>query len=994
MKFKTFIFNIRKYVITEILLYGLIIFFTVGNISIFYDINLYPALWLILFSGFFLYKKKKYYSLKNLTKILDSILPKDVSVINALSFDHREEKYNFSPELLNKERERNLKLLDERVFLIKYKNLVILSIITFIIGFSYFCNYFFIQKIIQSPFLYAVSPGNIEVFYNTEIEFSINHNRITNTHIVFVKNDKEEKYLMENSVFNFTISENLIYYFESGNEKTEHYEIKTVYPLNIESVETITHYPEYLEIPALQGNRESFSAVSGSRIWLKFNFNNKISDFEFISEAENFLYTDNKNEIIINNFNSDIVYKIRATDSYSEFISPDFIINLKKDERPHVNFVIPESEFVVSETAEFNVKFIAKDDFKILKTVLEIEFDNEQKEEILIDNHNSAEFVRDFAFTAQSGGRFRIAAYDSIGPGYSKFIRFEIINEMKALIEIMDVTQNEVEKIENISKDFSEIIELNREQIEQLFSKSEITPEDRKFLSNLSEQLENLMEKGKDIEKNLKGIEKFKENQDISSQIYQKIDEIRKALDDLLDNHIKSFIQDISELSSKQNMDFNDYKKFSDRMNLEKMQKQLEDTLNLLKKAQKENEQKALIDYLEMIINSQRQHITHCVSNINNTDFGALKGIQISARSIHSTFKDVEDFLKIPVETVEKINFLFKKSIEEIFINLEKSIKTQHELIILLTEVTDEMKNELEKSKEKDKKKIMNLLENLYSSILDMLKRTNEIEKFSKTGKSASFQAPYIMEVRKILEKAVQIYEEINRNSFILESLYLARLVENHSHLVQLYERGKENRNVYSYIHFTGRNLMETGIHIVDAVEKMEGMDSSTALSEFLERLEKLSKMQQGLSQEMLDMMGFDNSLESFMDYYSYMQEMLRREMEKLGNSMMSEELNQAAKEMVEIEKKLQEKNLDEDFLKKKQENIRENINKVVITLTDKLDKNEYKSETASKKENEEKGFTINKSVEKGFSDFRMPDSFPETGVVLEQMIKDYLNSL
>ncbi|MFA7578150.1 MAG: hypothetical protein WC002_08820, partial [Candidatus Muiribacteriota bacterium] len=184
MKFKTFIFNIRKYVITEILLYGLIIFFTVGNISIFYDINLYPALWLILFSGFFLYKKKKYYSLKNLTKILDSILPTDVSVINAVSFDHSEEKYNFSSELLNKERERNLKLLDERVFLIKYKNLVILSIITFIIGFSYFCNYFFIQKIIQSPFLYAVSPGNTEIFYNTEIEFSINHNRITNTHIV------------------------------------------------------------------------------------------------------------------------------------------------------------------------------------------------------------------------------------------------------------------------------------------------------------------------------------------------------------------------------------------------------------------------------------------------------------------------------------------------------------------------------------------------------------------------------------------------------------------------------------------------------------------------------------------------------------------------------------------------------------------------------------------------------------------------------------------
>jgi len=38
--------------------------------------------------------------------------------------------------------------------------------------------------------------------------------------------------------------------------------------------------------------------------------------------------------------------------------------------------------------------------------------------------------------------------------------------------------------------------------------------------------------------------------------------------------------------------------------------------------------------------------------------------------------------------------------------------------------------------------------------------------------------------------------------------------------------------------------------------------------------------------------------------------------------------------------------------------------------------------------------FTINKSVEKGFSDFRMPQNFPETGVILEQMIKDYLNSL
>ncbi|PLX19948.1 MAG: hypothetical protein C0601_00585 [Candidatus Muiribacterium halophilum] len=91
----------------------------------------------------------------------------------------------------------------------------------------------------------------------------------------------------------------------------------------------------------------------------------------------------------------------------------------------------------------------------------------------------------------------------------------------------------------------------------------------------------------------------------------------------------------------------------------------------------------------------------------------------------------------------------------------------------------------------------------------------------------------------------------------------------------------------------------------------------------------------------------------------------------------------------------MKKKDLNKEELKNKQEEIKKKFRKLMTGISEKMKKKEYKAEEAKKNEFEE---TYEKTDTGDFEvindNIKLPQEFPEVSDMLENLIKEYLNSL
>ncbi|MGM0608851.1 MAG: hypothetical protein ACQESP_10580 [Candidatus Muiribacteriota bacterium] len=995
-KIKNFFLKVLFYKIIEAFILSGLVFFIFFNLKTFTPFNINPILFSVLFLAFYVFKNREFFIYKRFLTKVENLLPEYISVINLESFDNLDKKYGFSKKLIEKEKERNLEFIKKHKFKVNFLSLFkpFLLMVAFGILIPFFPTN---EKLDDFEFVYDVKPGDMEIFYNENVEFKLKHNHYKEFQLVIETQQGEKVYDLDSSLsFEKEINQKVYYYFQSIDKsfRTDIYEINVVYPLNLEKIDVTVYFPSYLDVSPQVSDNESFEALEKSRINMQFYFNNDIENLSFIPSKEvDFKYGDSKNEVIIN-LDTSFEYKIKAEGKYSSFESPLYQVECTEDSPPVIEIISPETKNIVSETGDVYIKFMARDDFGLQESNLLLEYEDGSTKEIFISEYESSEIIQEFQFKLEKSAFFEIQVTDILNYTLSEKIFVEIIDDFSALKEVMKGIESETEGFENIVEKTADEMSEAKENLTDMYKKGNISDMDKRYLSDLSESIEEIYSEGEQILENIDDLEEFAKNHDISSEIVKKMTEIREEISKMLEENLLEFMSDISEVSQKNSMDFSDYQKFNDRTNLENLNKQLEQTMELINKAKKESEERAVIEYIEEIIKSQKTHMHYCIKNHKQNDYGTLSGIKIRGKSILSSFRDIIDYIEYEPEKVEEILNLFELSIELVFDNIDKSIEKQEILISRLNKMLDNLKRNFESNLQKERDEIALLLEDIYDITKNILMKINHIASMNRTGKRASDMSGVINDTDKLIFKAREIFKEISSKSFILETGYFANYNETSVFLNEIYERGKENRPVNSYINMSESHMMETGVHIVEAISKMDGMDSPTAISELMDRIREISQRQQQMSEEMLQMMQQGNFGESFMDYYSTMQQMLRKEAENILHEQISGQLNEAASEMAEIEKKLVDEDIDEEFLKNKQESLKEKFQRMLITLSDKSDEDEYERELPEKEDFE---FDFEETVEgevRKIKEINLPDGFPEVDADLNQMIRDYLNGL
>ncbi|MCK9223551.1 MAG: hypothetical protein M0R46_04195 [Candidatus Muirbacterium halophilum] len=992
-KINKFIDNIIIYKSVEGFLFTFILLLIIKNLCNFYNINSIYSYISFLYLLYFFYKNKCFFNKKSIINNIEKFIPHNYSIINLYLDKEKSKKYRFSSELIEAEKKRNSDYFKNYQFKVNYFNIIILISIALILSFgnSLSKEYKNVEKI---PFLYQVSPKNTVVLFESEIEFGINSNKEEEFNINIIQNNVKNTFKLDkNKKFKYKIVDKIQYYFSSNSFVTDTYSVEVIYPLINTDISWNIKYPEYAGSIEKNFSGENLNIPEGSEAFGKFTFNNKIKQFK-ISENEsnndNIILYANSNQIrIINSKENN--YKIEVEDIYGQFCFIDISVKNLVDNPPKITVIIPtELDFLI-EKLLIPLKFTAEDDFGLISSRLEITYIDGSEFKQEISKYNSTSIIEEKTLAVKKNGKFQIFVSDKNTEIGSEIFTFNLIDDIYVLKQTYDSAEKAEQGIKDISDSLKEESARIAELSEKLISSGEIEQKDSLEAEKIMDNLNNAYERSSEVLKDLDKTEEFLKKHEAASQLFEKIEKLRNTIRELMSENIRNTMEELAKISQNQNMSFDSWKSFAESTDMEKLSKSLENSLNLFDKAKKDQQEAAMIELLEYLKDRTLKAVL-MLENIKTIDFGILKGIKINIEQIKEDFLYVEDFYG-KNDLISEISESFSDFAENVFKDKDKSIKIGKIIVEKIDKFLNDKKKSFENRKNEEKKELLSKLQNMFDITLSSLKIVNKVNYGYSSGKDIYEYSQDISLIKKNINKIVKIFEEITKDSFILDSTKIKEFYDVYIYIDNVWERGKEGSRIDSYLLFSEKKLFSLSLYILESYEKLKNMKDSTALSEMMDRIKEMQKKQQQLGQEIMDYMNGEKTLDDFMDYFAQMQSEIRKEVSKLMGSGMDNALGEIIGDMAELERKMIERDITDEELKNTQESLKQKFRKILINLEEKKDKDDYKAYKSEDEFDIKEGIT-NKGESLKKDSFFLPERFPEVSPFFEKIIKDYMNGL
>ncbi|PLX19949.1 MAG: hypothetical protein C0601_00590 [Candidatus Muiribacterium halophilum] len=888
---KKIIVLFRKYVaysIIELFLFVSLIHLIFRDLFLLYEIRLNPIYISAPILIIFLLRKKNIMDLKEFLNRFESMIDSDISLVNLFFLSDVDKRFGYSTELIEKEKQRVLDRIKEIDLKIHYRNIIILFIITFFTYLSLFpLSVFYGEK--GSIMSFDVFPKDSKVFFGSNIELYTDYKGNKPVDL-FIKRDGDviQKFRTKKKLLK--IDSDILYSFSVDKRKSDTYEINVIMPLRLEKSVFRVDYPDYTGLSSVEMFDSNFSVLEVSDINCLFMFNHEIKNLRIDTIKGNIKLEGNMIKFMAV---EDTVFKIKAEDIYGQIFESDiFRIRIKKDQVPQIKILTPEERNISIKNGKIEIRAMISDDYGLLdSTLVVIEKWQDTREIKLADyKDNITEVIQNYQLKVASSGSFYITASDNFSQGTSEIIYFTFIDRFAKVKSLIENTNQSVEDIQRLMEQRKKTIEGKKEAIENMMYKDKISKADENLLSKTVDDFQDMYKQGKKLEDKLKTLQEIAEKENMSRDIIDNLKKIREELNHFLQDSLINTTESFSKMIKEKKVKYEEYKKLSSSIDLEKTKKELERTLDLIKKAREEAEQQAIVDYIDMIIKSQQANIVQSQKNIKTKEYSVLKGLKINQDQIINDFTEIAEHIN---PDTSKILSEMESAKVLIFKDIQASIVIQISIVEDLLKIKDDMQNKINKKKEKEKQEIKNKLQALFKINLDTLKDLNKLDKNLKGGLSPRDAGKDFMKIKDSVSIGLGIFEEIVRDSFILESAYYRNFNETISFMERAYKVGKEiGRGVDSYMYMSQRHMMNIGIEVAKALHKIDSMDSATAMSELMERIERLQKMQQGMGQEMMELLSGHGMSDRLMEYYASMQNRIRKEIEGMMGNQFSDQLD------------------------------------------------------------------------------------------------------
>ncbi len=462
-----------------------------------------------------------------------------------------------------------------------------------------------------------------------EIAFNLSSDFWKNEPTTLVRRDPSADAAFDRYNYTFhDIRNTTQYFFKSGDYKTESYTITVVHEPILTDVRVTVTPPAYTKEPAttLADNAGNVQALEGSKVRVQARSNNPL--------REAWVEFDGKDKKPVEHTGRDLgfefaalkdgSYRVLLEDSlgFSTRDPLSYTIEVFKDRPPTVDVIQPGADAAMPRTQQLDIGFVASDDYGVARATLyfrKADATDYRKAAISLgDSHNRKEMAVAYhwdlsdmtLFPGNSVEYFVEVADNNVvtGPGIARSKIFRVT--VPTMSELYDNAKHEETHRDDTLK---AAIEDSRELSEQLekISREYLKTEkmewsQKKEFDRAIETQKAVQDKLSDVKESLdKTMQELSENEMTTQQIGEKMEEIRKLLDEVNSPELQKYMEELRKAMEKMNPD--DVRQALEKMelNTKDMLERLERTESLLRQLQKEQRMEEMVRKAQDLMEKQ-----------------------------------------------------------------------------------------------------------------------------------------------------------------------------------------------------------------------------------------------------------------------------------------------------------------------------------------------------------------------------------------------------
>lgn len=835
-----------------------------------------------------------------------------------------------------------------------------------------------------------VSPGNSQVQKNEPVEIlaKVDGKNIKKIDLILkeVNNEYQVSHTLlpqKENEFRFLIQQlqdTTEYYFLLEDHCSQHFRLDVVELPLVRNLQIKVIPPIYsrLQTRLLDENVGDINCLKGSIIEMELTSTKKLSQATLVFSEEK------KIALNVENYFAQGRWRINESGSYHvqlideqkfENCDPiEYQFNIIEDIYPNVFFTFPGQDVDLTEDLILPLTIEAEDDFgfssvklgfrisrvespahdtTVKYLILPVELGFEEK---LSFNYHW-DLTPLYLFAGDVVNYFA-EVYDNdnvSGPKRARsktyLARFPTLEEIFAEVETdQQQTYESFEDLYEKSKDLKENVD---KLVEELKQNPEMKWEEKKQVEdvlNNQQQLENSLQQ---VQQQLdEMIERMEKNDLLSLETLEKYAELQKLLEDVMSDELKEAIKKLQQ--AVEQLDEEQMKQAIERLNFtqEEFLKNIEKTLNILKRLQIEQKLDELVKKAEKLLEEQININEQMNNELLKDQLKELSGDQKETGQKTSDVlsetknlkQDMGEFANMPDETLEQL--LEQARQQGLLQNMESAQqnlqsgnmqqaqqcgqKAQSSLSSMLQLLSQAKKDMIEKQKQEVMSDLMRLSHNFLSLSQQQESLLNSSEKLSGNSPQLTKFADQQKYLLNAAMRNANRMSELSQKTFFV-SPQMGRTVGQALRDMGAALDKFEERNINE----TARNQQKAMVNLNEAVKQLmaamgelQNANSAAGLDELMEKLSQMSGQQQGINQQTLQMGQGMQSLslqqQAAMARLAAEQAALRKSMEQLQQefgerSDVLGRLGQIGEDMKTVTEDLQNRNVSRRTINRQQ---------------------------------------------------------------------------
>ena len=660
----------------------------------------------------------------------------------------------------------------------------------------------------------------------------------------------------------------------------------------------------------------------------------------------------------------------------------EYHVDVIADEYPLVKLTEPDKDLDINETMTVHLLTDLQDDFGLTKLILHYKIEQSKgivppQDEFssldlsflinLLQISQSAAYNWNFSsigLQPEDAMTYYLEVFDNdavSGPKSSKSevrrLRFPSLEEI--LSEINKEQDQHIEKAEDIAKESEDIKkELDEINQELLKENKKLDWKDKEKIKQLAEKQEKMRKEIEAMKESLdKMTEKMKENKLLSKETLEKYQELQKLLSEVNSKEMQDIMQKLQQ-AMQNNFDPKQMKDAlkNFKFDQESFKKNMDRTVELLKRIKAEQMFDQLKKQAEDLQRRQEQlnELSQNIKNDNERNALAKEQEKItqSLDRLKQNSKELKDLVKdidknVASKELDKaIDQLESGQMQQQMGQSESAIQqgqqasqenkqNQQEIKKGLDSLAQQLKKAQQEFQQQQNKQVMEAMQKI---VIDMLEISKDQERIMEESQSLTFASPKFrslaQEQADVLSNMGRVTEnliELSNKTFYVTTA-LGKIVGQSLSAMNDAVKDLEERNTIRAVNNQNSSMVAVNDAVkflLKSMDKMNNGQSGTGLEQLMEDLQKMAGQQQGINDGTMSFGGQNPGTltpeqQSQLGRMMAEQQALKESLENMqsgleGHQDIKGKLENMAKEMDEVIKDMEKKNISRETIQRQQ---------------------------------------------------------------------------